>query len=35
MYDYLILSPPLFEKDGGAIGGTERQILTLDWFILK
>ena len=29
MYDYLILSPPLFEKDGGAIGGTERQILTV------
>ena len=28
-YDYLILSPPLFEKDGGAMGGTERQILTV------
>jgi hypothetical protein len=29
MYDYLILAPPLFEKDGGAMGGTERQIVTV------
>ena len=29
MYDYLIFSPQLFEIDGGAIGGTERQIITV------
>ena len=29
MYDYLIFAPQLFEKDGGAMGGTERQIVTV------
>ena len=29
MYDYLIVSPQLFEIDGGAMGGTERQIITV------
>jgi len=29
MYDYLIISPQLFEIDGGAMGGTERQIITV------
>ena len=29
MYDYLIISPQLFELDGGAMGGTERQVLTV------
>ena len=29
MYDYLIISPQLFEIDGGAMGGTERQIVTV------
>lgn len=29
MYDYLIISPQLFETDGGAMGGTERQIMTV------
>ena len=28
-YDYLIISPQLFEIDGGAMGGTERQIVTV------
>ena len=28
-YDYLIISPQLFEIDGGAMGGTERQVLTV------
>ena len=28
-YDYLIISPQLFETDGGAMGGTERQIITV------